>query len=999
MNTEASNTAFLEAYKRLNDEQKKAVDTIEGPVMVIAGPGTGKTQILTLRIANILRSTDTAPENILALTFTESGQQAMRSRLRTYIGTDAYRVPIFTFHSFAERCIKAHPDAFTRIIGGNAISDLDAYARTEDLLSSLGIKKLRPVGDPRYHVRSILDAIRTMKREYVSPDDFATYIHEQETKLQEIPKLHEKGAHKGKVRSEYKKAEDSLIKNQELLTIYRAYEAMLAEERWYDYEDMIVELVHALEHDEGFRLELQETYQYILADEHQDVNGSQNRILELLANFHEQPNIFVVGDEKQAIYRFQGASLENFLYFEELFPGTTTISLTQNYRSGQTILDAAHSLVAVEDGPLAELRVPLTAAATNESNITLAPFAHEAVEDEYVIDEIKKILTQDVPAEEVALIVRTNREVEYYASRLRNAGVPTEASADGDILSHPLMHTISNLIEATVHPESEPALFAVLHGQYWKIPAADLFRVCGLRSGKRPLSAVLADAELLQKSGVTDMDAVQQVSRVLEEARSKMAVMAPQHVAALLITKSGLLDEVLAADSGEAGRVIRRLYDEIERIVVDIKGATLAEVATTFKRYREYGLALTAPYIKTGAAAVQVMTAHKAKGLEFAHVFLPHLTDNVWGGGRKRSSFDLPLTKHIDPTLLDAEDDERRLFYVALTRAKTDLHLSYAEENANGRSLTMSRLVGELDASCVQELDTSAAAAAFDPTTVLGEHTSPAVTPALIKQLFLERGLSATSLNNYLSSPWNYIYRNLLRIPEVQTLSLLYGTAIHGVLERCTRAHTIDSALPSMSDIRTMLGRELERLPLSHEDHAQLHEKGLEALAVYREHLDATVPKRTSEEFSLRVVLPTDDKEIPEITLTGKLDRLDFDEEGRVTRVVDYKTGKPKTKGQIVGTTKDSNGDYKRQLVFYALLLELYDDERYRCRDCVLSFVEPDKNGAVREEAFTITDDEIEALKQEILRIGKEIVSGECLLVSCDPTQSDYCHLVAELAR
>jgi DNA helicase-2/ATP-dependent DNA helicase PcrA len=288
---------FQDAYNRLNPAQREAVDTIEGPVMVIAGPGTGKTQILTLRIAHILRTTDVGPDAILALTFTEAGARAMRERLTTYIGQSAYRVSILTFHEFAGSLIKQYPDSYTRAVGGRPATDLEKVRILQNIIETEGMKDLRPHGNPSFYIKPIQSAIGEMKREYITPDTFAAIIENQEKELLVTPQFHEKGAHKGKVRSEYQKLEKGIGKNKELLFIYRAYDAILTEERLYDFDDMIFETVEALTMNEDMLRDLQERYHYILADEHQDVNGAQNRILELLASFHERPNLFVVGDE------------------------------------------------------------------------------------------------------------------------------------------------------------------------------------------------------------------------------------------------------------------------------------------------------------------------------------------------------------------------------------------------------------------------------------------------------------------------------------------------------------------------------------------------------------------------------------------------------------------------------------------------------------------------------------------------------------------------------
>jgi len=997
MNTKTldAEVTFKEAYGSLNKAQKEAVDTIEGPVMVIAGPGTGKTQILTLRIANILLQTDTAPENILALTFTESGAKAMRERLRRYIGARAYQVPIFTFHGFAQKLIREYPDAYERVIGGRPASDLEKITLVESILEGGEIKLLRPMGAPAYYVSHILRMFGQMKQEYITPDDFAKIIAGQEQELLGIEKIHEKGAHKGKVRGEYTKKEKSIAKNFELLHIYRQYEALLADKKLYDFEDMIVETVKALSSQEDMLRDLQETYQYVLADEHQDVNGSQNKILELLCAYHDAPNIFVVGDEKQAIYRFQGASLENFLYFGDIFKGTKTVSLTQNYRSGQMVLDAAHSLVEVEDGPLKDLRVPLSAELVEKSEVTQRCFSHQAVEDAWVVDEIVKEIDDGVAPEEITIILRTNREVESFAGALRKEGVAVTASADGDILKHPMTHAVQGLINAVIADKDEGALFAVLHGTYWGISINDLIKIASSRSYGTTLVSILSDMEKLADLGVENVEGAHRVYTVLQEARKKEVHEAPHRVLEYLLQESGFLNHLISEDMFEGTRIVRRLYDEIEELVLRDGVATLREVSAMFATRLEHHLPLNAPYISTNPCAVQVMTAHKSKGLEFHTVFTPHLGDGMWGGSTKRSYFDIPLTKHIDESEMDSIDDDRRLLYVAMTRAKQTLHLSCADTNADGKELTPTRLFDDIDSQYLLPKETDKEDAAFDPVVSLAKKKGEIVIDKeLVTNLLTERGFSATSLNNYLRSPWDYFYRNVLRIPETQAVHMQFGTAVHNVMEKSTKQHTDKGTLPSDTKVKEMLETELSRLPVTKEEYVRLLEKGLEALYPYLSHTKQSLPKATKEELSIRVVLQTGIPELPELTLTGKLDRLDIGDDGVSYRVVDYKTGKPKTRNVIEGKTASSDGGYKRQLVFYTLLLSLYDDDRYRCNTGVLSFVEPDAKGVIHEEVFTITDEEVKDLKEEIIEATKNIVSGAFLSSPCEEGDSDYCHLV-----
>src|SRR3990167_5041957 len=324
---------------KLNAAQKLAVETIDGPVMVIAGPGTGKTQIIAERIAQILKKTDTLPDGILALTFTDSGAKAMRQRLLATIGRAAYYVNIATFHSFCSSVIQEFADSFAISLNLEPLSELERVEIFNQILSGSQFKAVKPVNSPFFHTQKLIKAIQDLKREAVSPTTFSKIVRQEKLKFSKIKSTLSATA--------TLTAQKQLNKNLDLARIYQDYQKLLAAKGRYDFEDMINYVRLAFKKDTHMLSTYQERLLYFLVDEYQDTNSAQNQVLQLLADFWgEAANVFVVGDPNQSIFRFQGASTENFISFKKLFRKARIINLEQNYRSTQTILDAAASVIA-----------------------------------------------------------------------------------------------------------------------------------------------------------------------------------------------------------------------------------------------------------------------------------------------------------------------------------------------------------------------------------------------------------------------------------------------------------------------------------------------------------------------------------------------------------------------------------------------------------------------------------------------------------------------------
>ncbi len=432
---------FKEAYKQLNKAQKEAVDTVEGPVMVVAGPGTGKTQILTLRIANILLKTDTPPGGILALTFTEAGAKEMKRRLREIIGSEAEEVRVHTYHGFARSIINEFDDHFSHLSRVKQITEIEKEVLVREIIKEKRFAKLRPSGDPDFFVSKIIGAISDAKEEAWMPDMVRSFaMQEIERVKQDEEFLSTRGPTKGKLKADALKRIEKCERTIIFADAYEAYEQRKKADRKMDFDDLIIELLVSLRKDKLLLQMLQERFLYILIDEHQDTNDAQNLFIRMIADFFETPNLFVVGDEKQAIYRFQGASVENFLQFQNTWKSMKVIPLETNYRSHQGILDASFSMIEnnYNESEYSNLRVKLLSDGTKPSRpLFLVMAGNVPAGDRFLIKELTSVLKEN-PSKTVAIITRRNREIEHILALLEKHKIPAVAERGIDIFSNPL---------------------------------------------------------------------------------------------------------------------------------------------------------------------------------------------------------------------------------------------------------------------------------------------------------------------------------------------------------------------------------------------------------------------------------------------------------------------------------------------------------------------------------------------------------------------------------
>ncbi|MGM0628968.1 MAG: ATP-dependent DNA helicase [Patescibacteria group bacterium] len=990
------NEVFKERYNRLNPSQKEAVDSIEGPVMVVAGPGTGKTSVLVMRIASILANTDASPENILALTFTESGVTSMRKALSRIIGADASKVKIFTFHGFCNTLITDFPEEFPEIIGARHIPESEQISVIESILSNNSFEYLTPLGNPYFYVRELISAISALKREGFSPEAFYGAIKEDEDEFYQREDLYNnRGKYKGRMKGEHLKTKKYIEKNKELGHVFEAYQNILRDSLCYDYEDMILESVKRLEDNKDLSLLVQEENHYILADEHQDANSAQNRVIKELTSFHDNPNIFIVGDEKQAIFRFQGASLDNFMYFTDLYPGIKTIYLTDSYRSQQNILDASHALIESGGSFIKGVHKRLKAAVQKDRYPLILNMKENASEEAFAVAEsVERLIQKGVPHSEIAVIYRDHKDAKSLVKAFEKTSIPFVARSDKDLLKDSFIQRFVILMEAVSDPIDDDKLFRALHLSFWGINTTDVFRANQeARSKGVPLNQFLdKDAKEVDRPDDDPLLFAFGKIKHWSELSFNSDLMS---VLESMLYESGALEEALS-DNKNAMIIhkLRSFFKQADKFNEEFRGASLKDFVKHISTMGSYGLSFKSAG-EEFPNRVELMTAHASKGREFDHVFIINAVDGKWGNRRNRSLFKLPgeLSASFGG---GGNEDERRLFYVAITRARLNVFMSFPRLGDNEKEQLSSSFIKDIDKEGFLEKKESLESGEDKKTESFAKEFQPLSSkgPSLkdkdyIAKTFIEQPLSVTALNAYLACPWRYFYVNLMRIPSVYSLSQRFGIAVHESLREFFEQYR-DSGDPGKDFLINSFTNAVSRQPITQADTDAIKDKGVPVLGGYYDNYAGTWRKDIVTEKAINDVEIEFDLLPYPLRLTGKLDKIEGENDATV---IDYKTGKPKSRNYIEGKTKDSDGAIKRQLVFYKLITDLSPSFKGSMSEGVIDFVEPDQSGNYKRESFFVSDEEVTELKDTIKRMAEEVLSASFWDKGCEAPECPYCEI------
>lgn len=1029
-NKERLERKFAEEFERLNEKQQLAVNTIEGPVMVIAGPGTGKTQILASRIGKILLETDALPENILCLTYTDAGVVAMRKRLLQFIGPDAYKVHLYTFHAFCNDVIQENLSLFEKT-SLDPVSELEKIQFYKELIDSFPknhpLKRYR--GDVYFEVNNLQHLFSNMKREGWTPafisQKIDEYIADLPNRDEFIYKINKAGKwNKGDLKPAYQDEIERMEKLRAAVGEFDRFQQLMRKRNRYDFDDMINWVIKAFEENKNLLANYQEKFQYILVDEYQDTSGTQNRLVELLISYWEKPNVFVVGDDDQSIYRFQGANVENMLQFADNYQkDLLTVVLTNNYRSTQPILDISKSLIDRNEERLVKQIEGLSKELLS-SKEKLKQLTHQPLIQEYetqrlemigITKKVQQLVAQGIQPGRIGIIYKENKYGEELAQYFKLLNIPVYSKRNLNILELPQAKKIILLLKylASEHDipySGDEMLFEILHFDWFGIPPVEIAKLTMEVADKKYTGNGTSIRQVLtEKVNTPAKDlfshglhhGLKKASGIVEKLIADVSNVTLQHLFENIIREAGVLTHIMqSSDKHWQLQILTGLFDFVKEETHRNPYLTLEHLVNLIELMEKEDISLPLVQVSGSEKGINLMTAHGSKGLEFEYVFFAGCNATSWEKKRKPGGgYKLPDTIFSSSRKEGTDDEElRRLFYVALTRAEQHLYISYSKYKNDGKELEPSMFIAE-----IQDKNELPVEKIIIDTEVVSEFAAlsfaEAEAPEIekIEEEFITRILdkfvmNVTALNNYLKCPLEFYFKNLIRIPSPKNEATEFGSAVHHALEKLFRKMQEEkkNKFPSKEEFIADFGWYMHRHreSFTKEQFDRRLEYGQEVLSNYYDKYIKSFNKIVAIERNIRNVV------IKNVPLKGKLDKLEFD--GKSVNVVDYKTGDPdkaipKTKGP--SEKVPNGGDYWRQAVFYKILVDHYEQKDWKAVSTEFDFIEPDKKKNYRKEKVIITTADITTVTQQITSTWEKIQNRE-FYIGCGKEDCHWCNFV-----
>ena len=907
--------------KDLNSEQREAVTTTEGPLLIIAGAGTGKTAVIARRIAYIIENKLAKPSEILALTFTDKAAVEMEERVDILVPYGFIDTWISPFHAFGDRVIRDNAFDIGLSPDFKIISRPQQVLFFQQNLFRFQLDYYRPLSNPTKFISAILVFFSRLKDENITPEEFLRYV-----KSLSRAKSRDQ---KSKVKSREDKIE--IQKYQELANAYEKYEKLKDEAGFLDFGDQVVKTIELFQKRPKILKNYQGKFKYILVDEYQDTNFAQNELVKMLAERHK--NICVVGDDDQSIYKFRGAAISNILEFKKNFPAAKQVVLTVNYRSTQAILDSAYRLIRHNDPDRLEVKNQIVKKLKSQrekhglppQEIFVDTISEEA---DLVASEIEKLISKSVRRSsfvvrrytyrDFAILVRTNAAADHFLRALNMKGIPHKFVGSSGLYQQEEVGILISFLTAISNFEDSLNLYNLLTSEIYEMPTIDAIKLASYAKRKtRSLFYVLKNLPAGRQVSTPNDDlqisnesrAI--VDKLLSDLDDAIKLSRRQNVGKVtydFLKRTGYLKKLEKQGNVESQIKIQNIAKFFEKIK-EFSDVSRVETVNQFVDYletiRSAGEDPATVEFDPDLDAVNVMTVHGAKGLEFSVVFMVNLVSDHFPTRFRHDAIDVPdqLIRETLPTGDWHLEEERRLFYVGMTRARDLLYFSHSRDIGGRRIKKVSPFV--LEALDKPKIDASLSR--LSPLEKI-EKFAPAPLRTHQPMLFDVDVLKLTqgSIDDYLTCAYKYRYVHILRVPILRHHAIVYGAALHAAVAVFLRSKKNGKVLtlPQVLEVFERAWDSEGFLTVEHEERRKAQGKLAIASFYKRESKSRDIPTLIEAKF---------DFPLKNVIITGRFDRVDIKLGSKVT-IIDYKSSE-----NIDQQRADAQAKESTQLAIYAL--------------------------------------------------------------------------------
>ena len=917
--------------KKLNKEQLEAIKYGNGPLLIIAGAGTGKTTVIIERVKHIITKGLAKPEEILALTFTEKGAKEMEERIDVALPLSYGEMWVMTFHSFCDRILRESAIHIGLDPRYNLMTEAESVDFLKRNLFELGLDYFRPLGNPNKFLEGLLQHFSRLQDECVTPTDYINW-----TKTIKKPKDDE-------TRLE-------LQKSIELANAYQKYNELKTKESLFDFGDLITYTLKLFKERPNILKLYQEKFKYILIDEFQDTNYAQNELAILLAG--KNKNITAVADDDQAIYRWRGAAVSNVIQFRSNFPKTRIIVLSKNYRSTQEILDRSYDLIQHNNPDRLEViekinkKLVSQYKRTKEDTIKLIHTTNVSDEVFEVAKEIDKLITKSkYDYGDIAILVRANNHAEAFTKEFERQGIPHQFLGPSKLFEREEIIDLISYLKVLYNPEDTENLYRLLSSDIFDISSLTLIKMNSLAKRKS-----LSLFEVISES---DDEKLAKVVKIIEKHLKVLNKMSAGEILYDFVNEIGLLQKIVKDSEDIKAKNIAKFFEKIKAYENENKDSSVFKVVDYIDLLTEMG---ETPTVTDGDwqenNAVNILTVHSCKGLEFPVVFLVNLVNERFPSRERHEQIPIPdeLIKEVLPKGDYHLQEERRLFYVGMTRAKEKLYFTASDYYADAKRakkispFVMEALGKSVDFSLLEK-----------KTGLINSFnvSKKEISNVSNKNLKIDY-LSVSQIETFKDCPLHYKLKYIYKLPTTPSASISFGVSIHDTLKEF-----IDTtASLTKKDILSLFKKNwIEEGYLNKKHKQEFYKEGENYLLEFlKKGYDKKIKTLATEQ---KFIVPLDKT----LKIGGTIDRVDDLGGGRF-EVIDYKTG------ANVPSQKDVDKDL--QLSFYALATSnLYKVKPENIKLSLYYFKEQKKITTQR------TEKDLEKVKEEILKIRDEIEKSD----------------------